>query len=61
MPAQDDDPKSAKAIMAPEEEPNQQTHHTHFTASPVLTFAPRMPLLATKYATFGTAAPWSSY
>ena len=28
------------------------------TASPVLTFALRMPLPATKYATFGTAAPW---
>ena len=31
------------------------------TASPVLTFALRMPSPAMKYATFGTAAPWSSY
>ena len=59
MPAQDDDPKSAWQLWLLRKSLINKL--LTLTASPVLTFALRMPSLATKYATFGTAAPWSSY
>ena len=59
MPAQDDDPKSARQLWLLRKSLINKL--LNFTASPVLTFALRMPLPVMKYATFGTTAPWSSY
>ena len=59
MPAQDDNPKVQRQLWLLRK--NLINKLLTFTASPVLTFALRMPLPVTKYATFGTAAPWLSY
>ena len=59
MLAQDDNPKSARQLWLLRKSLINKL--LTFTASPVLTFALRMPPPATKCATFGTAASWSSY